>query len=267
MFWKRKQKPLCTPLHQAVLDNDVEAVQAHLHFQNTRDEFGLTAKELACYLGREACLAVFCAPKPVVVNMHKKEGIVQLDQAEFQKTFNVRYRHDLLFEDYDTLTKAIKKSKRVMKLQTLQTQNHWTCALHKKAHIGNSLDCSLIRWVNPLIGYGVFASRTIPALTYIGEYTGIVRKRRRRKDRFNNYIFSYTAGPKETEFIIDAQTEGNFTRFINHSDSPNLTSRWMEIDGVSHIILFANRAIPKGEQLSYDYGAFYWRSRSYPQTL
>lgn len=267
MFWKRKQKPLCTPLHQAVLDDDLEGVKKHLNYRSARDEFGLSAEDLACYLGRASILAVFRKPKNVFVNLQKKNGVVQLDEEEFLKTFNVHYRQDICFDDYDTLKIAIKKSKKVMKQEKLKTQNHWTLALHKKAHIGNSLDCSAIRWVNPLIGYGVFATRTIPALTYIGEYTGIVRKRRRRKDRFNNYIFSYVAGPKETEFIIDALYEGNFTRFINHSDSPNLTSRWMEIDGVSHIILFANRAIPKGEQLSYDYGAFYWRSRSYPQTL
>jgi SET domain-containing protein len=67
--------------------------------------------------------------------------------------------------------------------------------------------------------------------------------------------------------VIDAEEKGNFTRFINHSDEPNLTSRWIVVDGIYHVILFANQLIPKGTQLTYDYGPNYWSQRPGPLCL
>ncbi|MBI3211167.1 MAG: SET domain-containing protein-lysine N-methyltransferase, partial [Simkania negevensis] len=122
-------------------------------------------------------------------------------------------------------------------------------------------------YISPQLGYGVFAVKDISALTYIGEYTGVVEKRSRRLNRFNNYIFGYVVGPKPTPFVINAEKRGNFTRFINHSDEPNLTSRWLIIEGITRVILFSNRLIQKGEQLTYDYGPIYWKKRSQPELI
>ncbi|MCH9613707.1 MAG: hypothetical protein SP1CHLAM54_07160 [Chlamydiia bacterium] len=267
MLWKRQKDTLNGPLHEAVLKNDIEACKALVKRSRDKNSLGLNPQDLALFLGRKECLSLFQKPQTELIKLRKKSGLVELEPREFKKTFNVSYLPSLRFESYETLTKAIERCRKVLKKGALKTQNHWTRALHEKAFYKRPFENYMIAWVDPLIGYGVFASKTIPALTYVGEYTGLVRRRRRRKDRFNNYIFGYVAGPKETQFIIDAQYEGNFTRFINHSDTPNLTSKWMEIDGVCHIILFANRAIPEGEQLTYDYGEYYWRSRSYPRPI
>jgi SET domain-containing protein len=123
----------------------------------------------------------------------------------------------------------------------------------------------IIDKVNPLVGFGVFATQSIPYLTYIGEYAGELRARKRKTDRSNNYIFGYMVGFFGTPWIIDASKKGNFTRFINHSFHPNVNSRGVIVDGLYHIIFFANRRIEKGEQLTYDYGPTYWNKRSYPQ--
>jgi len=122
-----------------------------------------------------------------------------------------------------------------------------------------------IKFINPLVGYGIFATANIAALTYVGEYTGIVEKRNKRKNSCNDYIFGYVVCGDETSWVIDAEHQGNFTRFINHSYQPNLTSRWIIIDEVTRIILFSNRLIRLGEQLTYDYGPYYWKKRSFPQ--
>ena len=145
--------------------------------------------------------------------------------------------------------------------------NRWACSLFEKELRQCKQAQIEIKQVNPLVGMGVFATKPISELTFIGEYTGVVQKRHKRKDSLNDYVFGYVIGPHDTPWVIDARKKGNFTRFINHSDEPNLTSRWIISEGVGHVIFFANRKINTGEQLTYDYGPYYWRKRSYPQAL
>ncbi len=125
----------------------------------------------------------------------------------------------------------------------------------------------IIDKVNPLVGYGVFAKKFIPYLSYIGEYAGELRARRGRKDRENDYVFGYMVGMFGTPWVIDASEKGNFTRFLNHSFDPNISSRGIVVDEIYHVIFFANKSIAIGEQLTYDYGPTYWNRRPYPQEL
>jgi SET domain-containing protein len=53
--------------------------------------------------------------------------------------------------------------------------------------------------------------------------------------------------------VIDATTRGNQARFVNHSCEPNCISKVLYIHGQKHIIIYAQRAIEKGEELTYDY--------------
>ena len=126
-----------------------------------------------------------------------------------------------------------------------------------------------LKWIDTTIGYGVFASRSIAAGIYIGEYTGMVRKRRQRKDRTNDYTFEYTIGDwARNPYIIDAKTWGNHTRFINHDGAaPNLETLSVFAGGIMHIIFMAKREIKVDEQLAYDYGDIFWKKRSKPCCL
>ena len=62
-------------------------------------------------------------------------------------------------------------------------------------------------------------------------------------------------------FTIDSEMQGNYTRFINHSETPNVESRSFFYDGVFHIAFRTIREIEVGEELTYDYGEIYWQSR------
>lgn len=122
-----------------------------------------------------------------------------------------------------------------------------------------------VRWITDQVGYGLFAEEEIPLGSYVGEYTGIVRRNDRRYfEALNNYCYEY---PVEDEigrsFVIDA-TQGNLTRFINHSFHPNLQPVHVFYDGYYHLIFIALISIKKGEQLSYDYGESYWYLRGPP---
>ncbi|MCK4935029.1 MAG: SET domain-containing protein-lysine N-methyltransferase [Simkaniaceae bacterium] len=190
-----------------------------------------------------------------------------ISNGDFEKKFQVTYLSCLQFESRHILEWAAKKCQKRLKKKGHQKNNNWALALFKQNVLSKPANHTYIDWINPYIGYGVFAMHDIKELTYMGEYTGIVRKRNRKKDLCNNYIFRYVTGPRDTPFVVDAKSHGNFTRFMNHSDMPNLTSRWIIADGITHIILFANRFIKKGEQLTYNYGPNYWKSRAAPSTL
>ena len=125
-----------------------------------------------------------------------------------------------------------------------------------------------IRFINKRIGYGVFAEQFFKTGCYVGEYTGVVRENVRVYFvPLNNYCYEYPIADRiGRHFVIDA-TKGNFTRFINHSNKPNLKPAYAFIDGFYHLILLSLRDIQKGEQISYEYGARYWYIRSPPEEL
>ncbi|NGX50353.1 MAG: hypothetical protein K1060chlam2_00198 [Chlamydiae bacterium] len=115
------------------------------------------------------------------------------------------------------------------------------------------------------VGYGLFAEESIPPGAYVGEYTGLVRKNDRRYSApMNNYCYEYPVLDElERSYVIDA-TDGNFTRFINHSYDPNLKPVHLYHLGYFHLIFLAIREIKKGEQLCYNYGKHYWYVRRPP---
>jgi len=188
-----------------------------------------------------------------------------MERKQVEEQFKIIYLDSLEFIDQALLEEV--KGKVEKKIDKYAQMNHWATALFGEGLLKKKEVPYLIKKVNPLVGYGVFAKETICELTYIGEYTGLVRKRKKRKDSLNDYVFGYVVGPQDTPWVIDAREKGNFTRFINHSYTPNLTSRWIIAEGISHIIFFANRLIQPGEQLTYDYGPYYWRKRSFPQAF
>lgn len=122
-----------------------------------------------------------------------------------------------------------------------------------------------IRWIDDRIGYGLFAEGVIAENSYVGEYTGIVRRNDRKYfEPLNNYCYEYPVLDEiGRSFVIDA-TDGNLTRFINHSFNPNLKPLHVFYDGFYHLIFVSLRQIEKGEQLSYNYGESYWYLRSPP---
>lgn len=119
-----------------------------------------------------------------------------------------------------------------------------------------------IRWICPDMGYGVFTNGFLKKWQFVGEYTGVVRRRRLIFPNLNDYCFMY---PREwispKLFTIDSEREGNFTRFINHSDTPNLESVAVFKGGVFHIVFRTTEDILPGKELVYDYGPVYWRKR------
>ncbi len=157
--------------------------------------------------------------------------------------------------------------KRASEKGEITTKQKWLGIFHAKEIRDGFAIPHTIEKIDDEVGFGVFAKTEIAPFSYIGEYSGLVRKRA-RKDKSNDYCFSYFIGEGiETPFIIDAKEEGSFTRFINHSSKPNLTPLSVLAGGVMHLILVAASPISAGTQLVYDYGEEYWAKRKPPREL
>jgi SET domain-containing protein len=117
-----------------------------------------------------------------------------------------------------------------------------------------------VRWIDEEIGFGLFAAERILPCLYVGEYTGLIQERKTKHIKESNYCVRYTAWPMgKRQYVIDAQNMGNFTRFINHSDSPNISLVCAYWRGLPRLIFISLQEIPKGAQLTFDYGKTFWK--------
>jgi uncharacterized protein len=112
------------------------------------------------------------------------------------------------------------------------------------------------------VGFGLFTNSDLPTDSFIGLYTGEVRHRPLLTLRDTRYCFRLpnltTFGP---HYLIDALHAGNHTRFINHSDRPNVEACSAYCDGFIHMILRTLRPLLPNDELLMDYGPLYWRHR------
>lgn len=117
-------------------------------------------------------------------------------------------------------------------------------------------------------GAGVYARVSILQGTRIVEYVGervtkaeAARRehqrleRQRRGEDSSVYIFELNK-----RHDLDGRTEGNVARLINHSCTPNCRSETHR----GHIWIIAQRDIPEGEELTFDYGYGYNEWRQHP---
>jgi hypothetical protein len=199
-------------------------------------------------------------PKGSVIALHSP--------AEFERVFRVCYLSQLQFESEKIRTKMQKLYKKALDNEWITSRQRWLGHYYAQGIRGKMAVDLTIRWIDEKVGYGLWTNRDIPANGFVGEYTGLLRKRRFWGRWKNLYCFDYTVGAgRSSSIVLDCQDFGNHTRFINHSSCPNLKLVSVYCDRMIHVILYANKAIPAGTQLCYDYGEEYWAGRSYLREL
>ncbi len=113
------------------------------------------------------------------------------------------------------------------------------------------LDLAIIKPVHVLDsvkGFGLFAQEAIGAGICIGEYTGHRIKAADLGSEEHDKSYAMRVG----DWITDARTAGNYTRYINHSDTQeNLVFR--RFVNSTRVLLWTLRTIEPGEQLLVDY--------------
>lgn len=116
---------------------------------------------------------------------------------------------------------------------------------------------------SPGKGYGIFAKKEIPALTFLGFYEGIYRPPI-YSDYINNpYIFNIN-GFDKTEIhkpfaCVDAGniTFSNWTRFVNDGKVANI--EFIPYNCQIYTFTMPGKSIASGEELIVHYGETYWK--------
>jgi len=180
----------------------------------------------------------------------------------FEELFELRYFPHLEFANWEVEQWVRAKCAQALKRGAIGQLALWLGKLHGKQIETAAIPDLSIRWMGENMGYGAFVNRAFKKWEFIGEYTGILRRRRLLFPDINDYCFMY---PREwfslKALTIDSARQGSFTRFINHSDFPNCESVSVFHDGIFHIIFRAIKEIPAGTELTYDYGEIYWYRR------
>jgi hypothetical protein len=106
--------------------------------------------------------------------------------------------------------------------------------------------------------FGLYATKNFSAGSFIAEYTGVLKRNTSKDFIYNNY--SFRIGEKGA--FVDAEKEGNETRYINHSCQPNSEYRDVACDGYSRGAVYAVHDIVTGDQVTVSYGWFVYSTPS-----
>ena len=112
----------------------------------------------------------------------------------------------------------------------------------------------------PGAGLGLFVRRVFTEDDSLGPYTGeLITYAELGAGRFagSDYLLGLTR-----EYLIAGEgPKANYTRYINHSRSPNalliVSTRWKS----AHFV--ATRQIDPGEEVFFDYGEAYWQNAEF----
>ncbi|XP_029943204.1 uncharacterized protein LOC115385360 isoform X2 [Salarias fasciatus] len=119
-------------------------------------------------------------------------------------------------------------------------------------------------FVNSHKGRGVFASKPFSKGDFIVEYRGKLLSQdslsviETYSETQAAYLFDFQWNGKM--WCLDASLEDHsLGRLVNDEHkNPNCKMRTVQVDGIPHLCLFANRDIVPGEELAYDYGDSDW---------
>ena len=198
-----------------------------------------------------------------MVQLAKKQGekIILASSSEFFQCFQVNYCRRLCFS-----------SSKIEQWVQLHSENVMTQGLlyPEQVCLGDNFsqeiaDASMadvyIAHIDDQIGYGLFAASQICQSSLIGEYTGLVRKKRLLFSVSDHAFFYPFTSHFWFKYLVDARDCGNELRFVNHSDQPNTEVITLFVAPYLRLVFFALRNIEAHEELTFDYGPCYWRQR------
>jgi hypothetical protein len=242
-------------LHIAVYQNNEEVVSQLAHLlAMKKNSYGLTALHVAKFLGRANCarllglfpLALLSDVSHVVIESPEK--MEQLQQFA--------YHEEPIFESANVLNLLLEKTLAAKSSDQIPGEKIWM-GIYFNREVQPKVS---LRWIDETLGFGIFAQQTIPSCSFISEYAGIVKDLGDRSTKDNYYCVRYTSwGIKHHKLVVDAQSSGNFTRFINHSETPNLRLQSIYWNGLPRMVLISLQEIEAGTQLTFDYGSLFWK--------
>lgn len=255
-------------LHLAVYfdtPEEIAILEAKEILVKERNFFDMTPKHLALWLQREKCLNNLEQAYKKIFTVEKEGICQQLSIKEFEAFFQIKYLPHICAISEKFLHKVGRSMQKAFSKKNITNEEKWLGIYFEKELVQDENPDLKIQWIDYKKGFGVFADQDIKKKKWVGQYSGQLRSAQYKKDQKNAYCFEYIIHEKfEKKFTIDAKDQGNISRFINHSYTPNLTPSLVYLGGLYHIVFFAGRAIQKGEELTYNYGPAYWQLRETP---
>lgn len=253
-----------TLLHLAIIANEVRATLSMApssHLKAKRNHFGHTPFELALYLNRTHLASLL---QPIQTCSFWQQPHIHFSDPDKQETIaHLEYLSHPIFENYEVMKDVLIRTQKAKLDDEIPTEKVWM-GIYYDAEIRKQLNPSVtIRYIDKEVGFGAFAAQRIPSCAFVGEYTGVVEERKpcHLKDKY--YCIRYPAWQMgKRKFVIDGEKKGNFTRFINHSNQPNLSLQSVFWKGMSRMIFIAISEISEGSQLTFDYGDIFWKECS-----
>ncbi|MBS0634477.1 MAG: SET domain-containing protein-lysine N-methyltransferase [Verrucomicrobia bacterium] len=193
----------------------------------------------------------------------QKKGSSQLQEcsvADFEAFFGIKYLPTSYYESSE-LKDEVRKSCPWLLKNTVVGEEHRSLGafLHKALESGKVTSVA-IKWIDDVMGYGLFAKNFIAKESFIGQYTGIVTKEIPESTAYCMQL--PTKFWSLRRYYIDAESAGNELRFANHSDTPSMRPYCLIDRGLVHVGFFALADIEAGRELTFDYGRDYWIKRS-----
>lgn len=102
-------------------------------------------------------------------------------------------------------------------------------------------------------GLGLFALKDITKDEEVIEYVGEIITDKEAQKRGGRYLFELN-----DQWTIDGKGRSNTARYINHGCKPNCYAELNEKE--TRVFIKAKRAIKKGEELTYHYGSYYFKT-------
>jgi hypothetical protein len=223
-----------------------------------RNSFGLTPIELARYLDKKGSASLIHPTLPI---QFKSQPNVEIATGGHDETLEeLEYLAQPIYESEAVLSHILSRTKKAKSNDEIPPEKIWMGIYFDKEVQSGLHPKVTLRWIDDEIGFGVFASQRVPSCAFVGEYTGVVQERRKKHLKDNYYCVRYTTWEMGREkFVLDAEKKGNFTRFINHSSNPNLGLQSIYWRGLPRMVFISLREILEGEQLTFDYGTFFWK--------
>lgn len=129
--------------------------------------------------------------------LHQQKPI-PLTEKLFEEYFKVKHLDHLFFEEEDSFYFLKEKTDKHLAKPLIRQMKLWAKAMFSKEYHLQAHPRLLIKKIDPIMGLGVVAYQNIAAYSYIGEYTGVVRKRSKRKDELNDYVFGFPLCNKDS---------------------------------------------------------------------
>ncbi|KDR76569.1 hypothetical protein GALMADRAFT_246966 [Galerina marginata CBS 339.88] len=117
-------------------------------------------------------------------------------------------------------------------------------------------------------GLGLFVLEPCQERDLVAEYIGemihdptVNSRNFHATHRGRSYVFNLNP-----LYSLDSAYAGNETRYMNHSKSPNCSTKVLLVNGQHRIGVYAARAIQAGEELFIDYGPTFWDPDKFPSS-